>query len=241
MLNGQSVQDKVFFQNMRFSGSGNLQSVPVKSVGIGCSEEDYQDFPKDHTTVAVIARNDLLVCNVQTKIDQAILNNATAVIMYNVQGSNTLFQAGLSTLAPFPIFAFGILFSFFFYFIFFIFFIYFFFIYFFNFYLLGYDLGNEIANLLDTDRVSMYSNNTQYPLSTSNIIADIKKGDASNTIGNYYYFLIIYLISFYFYFYFILIHLYFYLVSGSHLDSVLAGPGINDNGSGSSGNLGKQK
>ena len=116
-----------------------------------------------------------------------------------------------------------------------------FFIYFFNFYLLGYDLGNEIANLLDTDRVSMYSNNTQYPLSTSNIIADIKKGDASNTIGNYYYFLIIYLISFYFYFYFILIHLYFYLVSGSHLDSVLAGPGINDNGSGSSGNLGKQK
>jgi hypothetical protein len=54
-----------------------------------------------------------------------------------------------------------------------------------NFCFLGHDIGLEIANLLDTDRVSMYSNNKQYPLSTCNIIADIKRGDAANTIGIY--------------------------------------------------------
>lgn len=57
-------------------------------------------------------------------------------------------------------------------------------------------------------KMQMFANNSSPDTVTMNILADTPGGDEANTI-----------------------------VVGSHLDSVLAGPGINDNGSGSSTNL----
>jgi Zn-dependent M28 family amino/carboxypeptidase len=74
---------------------------------------------------------------------------------------------------------------------------------------LTYDLGQFFIELIqDTFVVNMYSLTEAPPVVTMNILADTPTGDPSNTI-----------------------------VVGSHLDSVPAGPGINDNGSGSSVNL----
>ena len=179
IVNGQSIPANVTFRNMRNSGSANLTDYPVASVGIGCLDSDWANFTADFSTVAVIARNDLVGCPIQTKIDLALKYNASAVLMYTTPGS-VLFQGGIEVQPPnLPCFS------------------------------MVYELGMAIVNMGPTGRVSIFSHNSAFPLTSKNIIADISKGDPSNTI-----------------------------VVGSHLDSVEEGPGINDNGSGSSAILG---
>jgi len=75
---------------------------------------------------------------------------------------------------------------------------------------LSYNLGSLFAEILQVDNltVQVYANAIQYTTITSNVCAETKDSKSQNTI-----------------------------VIGSHLDSVDAGPGINDNGSGSSANL----
>eukprot|EP00027_Filamoeba_sp_ATCC50430_P012883 CAMPEP_0168564744 /NCGR_PEP_ID=MMETSP0413-20121227/13420_1 /TAXON_ID=136452 /ORGANISM="Filamoeba nolandi, Strain NC-AS-23-1" /LENGTH=493 /DNA_ID=CAMNT_0008596459 /DNA_START=40 /DNA_END=1521 /DNA_ORIENTATION=- len=74
---------------------------------------------------------------------------------------------------------------------------------------LTYDLGMFLIELTKENlTVNMYAETEAPPVGTMNIIADTLTGDPNSTI-----------------------------VVGSHLDSVPAGPGINDNGSGSSVNL----
>jgi len=70
-----------------------------------------------------------------------------------------------------------------------------------------YDLGQTLKQIINLE-MTLYGNNTATMTPTFNVIADTTDGDPSNVI-----------------------------VVGSHLDSVIAGAGINDNGSGSSVNL----
>eukprot|EP01102_Stenamoeba_stenopodia_P012152 TRINITY_DN3801_c0_g1_i1.p1 TRINITY_DN3801_c0_g1~~TRINITY_DN3801_c0_g1_i1.p1 ORF type:complete len:552 (-),score=114.90 TRINITY_DN3801_c0_g1_i1:111-1766(-) len=74
--------------------------------------------------------------------------------------------------------------------------------------LVSYGVGSVLQDVASTDQVTMYSSSVIYQVITSNVIADTVDGNASAII-----------------------------VVGSHLDSVPAGPGINDNGSGSGANL----
>jgi len=73
-----------------------------------------------------------------------------------------------------------------------------------------YSLGQTLQEILKITeiRVSMFADNSAPIVQTTNIIADTLTGDPTNII-----------------------------VVGSHLDSVIAGPGMNDDGSGSSLNL----
>jgi len=73
---------------------------------------------------------------------------------------------------------------------------------------MGNTLGISLANMGSEGRVSMYANNSFFIANSANIIADTNTGN-----GNYI------------------------ITSGSHLDSVEEGPGINDDGSGSATNL----
>jgi Zn-dependent M28 family amino/carboxypeptidase len=78
-------------------------------------------------------------------------------------------------------------------------------------FVISYDLGFSIQLLSQTDpsvTATMTSSSETLTVYTSNVIADTLTGNPNSTI-----------------------------VVGSHLDSVTAGPGINDNGSGSSANL----
>lgn len=72
---------------------------------------------------------------------------------------------------------------------------------------LSYPLGSALIEI-EGLTLNLYMNTKAYNATTYNVIADTLDGDQSSTI-----------------------------VIGSHLDSVPAGPGINDNGSGSSTNL----
>ncbi len=69
---------------------------------------------------------------------------------------------------------------------------------------LTYALGAELANTAGL-RARLFANVTRVATTTENLIADSPRGDPNNVI-----------------------------MAGAHLDSVPAGPGINDNGSGSS-------
>ncbi len=68
-----------------------------------------------------------------------------------------------------------------------------------------YALGAEVAGIPDLE-IRLFANVSRTPTTTQNVIAESRGGDASNVI-----------------------------MAGAHLDSVPEGPGINDNGSGSSG------
>jgi Zn-dependent M28 family amino/carboxypeptidase len=68
---------------------------------------------------------------------------------------------------------------------------------------LTYTLGETLAGLAGL-RVRLFANVTRLPATTENLIAESRRGDPSNVI-----------------------------MAGAHLDSVGEGPGINDNGSGS--------
>ncbi len=70
---------------------------------------------------------------------------------------------------------------------------------------LTYALGAELSAIDDLE-TRLFANVTRTPSSTENVIAESKGGDPDNVI-----------------------------MAGAHLDSVPEGPGINDNGSGSSG------
>jgi len=72
---------------------------------------------------------------------------------------------------------------------------------------MSYPLGSALS-VLENLTLSLYIHTARYDVITFNIIADTLDGDDNNII-----------------------------VVGSHLDSVPAGPGINDNGSGSATNL----
>jgi Zn-dependent M28 family amino/carboxypeptidase len=69
-----------------------------------------------------------------------------------------------------------------------------------------YDRGVEFVGLAQTGlRLRLFANVTRVPGTTQNLIAESRRGDPNNVI-----------------------------MAGAHLDSVAEGPGINDNGSGSS-------
>ena len=70
---------------------------------------------------------------------------------------------------------------------------------------LTYDLGAELSAITDLE-MRLFANVSRVPSTTQNVIAESKGGDPNNVI-----------------------------MAGAHLDSVPEGPGINDNGSGSSG------
>jgi Zn-dependent M28 family amino/carboxypeptidase len=70
-----------------------------------------------------------------------------------------------------------------------------------------YALGVELSTIADLE-MRLFANVIRTPSTTENVIAESKKGDPANVI-----------------------------MAGAHLDSVPEGPGINDNGSGSSGLL----
>jgi Zn-dependent M28 family amino/carboxypeptidase len=72
---------------------------------------------------------------------------------------------------------------------------------------LTYALGAELSAIADLE-MHVLVNVTRVPSTTENVIAESRKGDPTNVI-----------------------------MAGAHLDSVPEGPGINDNGSGSSGLL----
>ena len=67
---------------MRYGGSGNLTNVTIQYVGEGCTN-DWQNFPKDKTKVALIARNNLIGCSINQKVVNAIENEAIAVIIFD--------------------------------------------------------------------------------------------------------------------------------------------------------------
>ena len=77
---------------------------------------------------------------------------------------------------------------------------------------LTFELGDELANGEVNGptgvTVQMFADTSSENVSTENVIATSTKGDPNNVV-----------------------------MSGAHLDSVAAGPGINDNGSGSAGIL----
>jgi hypothetical protein len=114
------------FQNMRFGGNGAVQgehgktmmkntnktkslfhllSADVIPVGDGCTAESFANFRSG--AIALIDRAFLKPCVIETKINNSIAFNASAVLMYYDASADGLFSGGLSYTPPIPVSKFG--------------------------------------------------------------------------------------------------------------------------------------
>ena len=143
----------------------------------GCESTDFAGFPAGN--IALIQRG---TCTFEIKAENAAAAGAVAVLFFN-QGNNPSDPTRMGI----PAVTLG------------------------NGYTGGipalsatYALGATLAGTAGL-RMRLFANVSRTPGTTTNVIADSKRGDASNVV-----------------------------MAGAHLDSVAEGPGINDNGSGSS-------
>lgn len=162
---------KVDFSVLTYSGAGDLEA-PLSAVAqVGCTKEDYAEFPRGH--IALIQRGE---CSFKAKEALAVEYGAVAVFLVNNDPSGVI-SGTLDQPSDVPV--------------------------------LG--LTNEAGRLIDQSGNAVFKVSVDAKVQvtyTQNVIANSPTGSAKNVV-----------------------------VSGSHLDSVPAGPGINDNGSGSATNL----
>ena len=142
----------------------------------GCEAADFAGFPAGH--IALIQRG---TCTFEIKAENAAAAGAVGVLFFNQGNTADVSRQGIPAVTlgndyTAKIPALGA----------------------------TYALGAELA-AVEGLQLRLFANVSRTPTTTENVIAESRRGDASNVI-----------------------------MAGAHLDSVPEGPGINDNGSGSS-------
>ena len=180
----QDYADGEEYSVMEYSGSGDVTDADVVAVDTdfsasetstsGCETEDFADFPEG--AIALIQRG---TCTFAEKAQNALDAGAAAALIFNrgTEGNDGVLFGTLGG----PIEGGE------------------------DFPVVGLDYatGVDLGDPEDT-RASVFTETTNTPSTSKNVIADTPGGKKSNTV-----------------------------MVGAHLDSVPAGPGINDNGSGS--------